>query len=140
MSQVKGKGCSAEPCRGGCDCRVQESLSSDQLARRRLLRAGVYAPPLILGAMLLRPQSAQAATMVCNGVTYTISAATTACCPCVNSPNSGACRDAQCLLGNCASCKTNMRFATMADCQAYRNGCGTGCGTCQPQGGGFGCQ
>jgi hypothetical protein len=99
-------------------------------ARRRLLKLGVYTPPAILGSMLA-PVSASAATMVCNGTTYTISATTTACCPCVQNINSWQCRQAQCALGNCKACGNTNFFFSQQDCQNFASGpCANGC-TCR---------
>ena len=85
----------------------QDKLNNTQLARRRLLKAGVYMPPAILGVMIANPAKAQAATVVCGppvSATIVISAASTACCPCAKSLTSNTCLDAQCALGNCGSC------------------------------------
>lgn len=110
----------------------QDKLNNTQLARRRLLKAGVYMPPAILGVMIAAPQKAQAATVVCGApvnATITISAWSTACCPCAQRLTSNSCLDAQCALGNCASCgaTTNGAYATLAACQASF---GAGCCTC----------
>jgi len=68
-----------------------------QSIRRRLLIAGVYTPPVILGTMIIGPRHALGQVETCNmnpglngtpttNVTLTISSGSNACCPCV--PNS----------------------------------------------------
>ena len=72
----------------------EQPSKQHQAARRKLLKAVVYAPPVILGSMVATPRmaiGAIGAIKVCNvnggpPVTITISSGTNACCPCV--PNS----------------------------------------------------
>ncbi len=107
----------------------EDKLDNTQLARRRLLKAGVYMPPAILGVMLASPKNAEAVTVDCGGgVLITISAWSTACCPCASSINSAACKSAQCLLGNCAKCAPNTKYATKQECVQYQDSpCAAGC-------------
>jgi len=62
--------------------------SSEQLARRRLLKTAVYVPPAILGSMMVSPSIAEAVVVTLpGGGTYTVSALTSTCVPCTKTMN-----------------------------------------------------
>lgn len=80
------------------------SLDTEQQSRRALLKMTAYVPPALLGVMITASNTAEAATITCNGTKYTVSANGIACCPCVTSPTGTTCRRTQCKLGNCTAC------------------------------------
>lgn len=109
-----------------------EQISTEQQARRRLLKMGMYVPPAILGVMTIRPEAAEAATITCGGVVYTVSACGVSCCPCATSFNSNSCKESNCDAGCCARCPKTYNstvFATLAECEAAVafNTCGCTC-------------
>jgi len=113
-------------------------------ARRKLLKAAIYAPPVILGSMVASPRTVMGigpwvpptvpvgTTVTCTlfsggSVTITISSGTTACCPCV--PNYAAigdqvviCNQKRCEL----SCGTNCAPGVLATvrCKDFCKTCG----------------
>ncbi|MDQ6989161.1 MAG: hypothetical protein Q9M19_04700, partial [Mariprofundaceae bacterium] len=72
--------------------------TSEKNARRLLLKAMIYAPPMILGSMIVNPQLVRAAAQVdppgtiCPGGA-TVSCAPIGCCPCIANPLSKNCGD-----------------------------------------------
>ena len=109
--------------------------------RRKLLKAAVYAPPVILGSMVATPRSAIGAinpigtTVTCQTkggattVIITVSSGTNACCPCVpgstgrDAYNPTVCAEARCVV----SCGTNCspgQIATIS-CKQFCTVCGT---------------
>jgi len=108
----------------------EDSFNIEQEARRRLLKMAVYIPPAILGVMV-SGNVAHAGNVGIGGTknckgggTIVVSAGGNACCPCVSNPASNACKQAQCKLGNCASCKT-LVFSKQSDCTRKAATCGT---------------
>jgi len=127
-------------------------------ARRKLLKAAIYTPPVILGSMVASPRTVMGigpwvpptvpagTTVTCDlfsggSVTITISSGTNACCPCV--PNYAAigdqvtiCNQKRCEL----SCGTNCAPGVLATvrCKDFCKTCGftvSGCKipcTCNP--------
>lgn len=84
--------------------------------RRKLLKAMVYAPPVILGSMVATPRTVMGggigSTKICRmtggapAVTITISSGTNACCPCI--PGSTKYDPVKCSKFQCLkSCGTN---------------------------------
>jgi len=100
-------------------------LSSEQEARRRLLKMAAYVPPAILGVMVSANVSEAGAPVlpgqpkVCKGGgTIIVSAGGNACCPCVPTDpkyNPTKCTQKQCKLGNCPACKSTV-FKKLSDC------------------------
>lgn len=113
------------------------------LARRKLLKAAIYAPPVILGSMVATPRTVMGigpwvpptdpvgSTQDCNlwaggTVTITISSGTNACCPCVPGAtgfdNVTRCNKARCEL----SCGTNCAPGVLATvrCKDFCKSCG----------------
>jgi len=124
----------------------EQSNQDSKNVRRKLLKAVVYVPPVILGAMIATPRNAMGATVNCRmggrrggggSVLITISSGTNACCPCV----AGA-RDYN--ERNCcrASCGTNCPGGSLrrVRCRDFCRDCGftpVGCRrpcTCQASG------
>jgi len=116
--------------------------------RRKLLKAMVYAPPVILGSMVATPRmaiGAIGAVKVCdlnNGTTVsiTISSGTNACCPCI--PNSQKwdpvkCQENQCIK-SCGTACTPGQITTLKCkdfckyCGITPAGCLDACATCLP--------
>ena len=97
---------------------------TDQV-RRKLLKAGAYVPPAILGIMLTS-SDADAVTINCGGALITVSATGNACCPCVTNINSQKCRNEQCWLGNCVKCK-KQGWGRKANCLKQAAACGCVC-------------
>jgi len=99
----------------------KQPLDHQQSARRRLLAAAVYTPPVILGTMMAGPRHALGAwgqvktcKMAGGGapVMITISSGASACCPCV--PGSKKYNPVKCSKSQCVkSCGV-----TVAACQA----------------------
>ncbi|OIQ00988.1 MAG: hypothetical protein AUK35_00950 [Zetaproteobacteria bacterium CG2_30_46_52] len=110
----------------------QDKQNND--VRRKLLKAMVYAPPVILGSMVATPRTAMGAigqTKTCKmtggapSVMITISSGTNACCPCI--PGSTKydpvkCSESQCL----KSCGTNCPPGMLATikCKDFCKICG----------------
>ena len=105
--------------------------------RRRLLKAGAYVPPAILG-VVAAPAVAEAAvpgqTKKCCGTVIVISAGGNACCPCVPTCPGGTpnpkynpikCGQKRCEL-NCAYCK-NVCWPTLKKCQKEPGEAAGGC-------------
>jgi len=105
----------------------EQTLSTQQNIRRRLLMAAVYTPPAILGTMMVGPRHAlgawgQLKTCTMNPgptgaptppVTLTISSGASACCPCV--PNSTKFNAAKCSKSQCIkSCGVNLAACNAA--------------------------
>ncbi|HID36828.1 MAG TPA: hypothetical protein EYP39_05560 [Ghiorsea sp.] len=111
--------------------------------RRKLLKAAIYAPPVILGSMVATPRtvmgisiappptspigSTQTCSLFAGGtVTITISSGTNACCPCVPGAigfnNVRDCNLARCEL----SCGTNCAPGVLATvkCKDFCKSCG----------------
>lgn len=106
------------------------TLSSEQEARRHLLKLATYVPPAILGAMMLGPRMALAdvgETLHCDGGTVImVSAAGQACCPCVpssNQYNPDVCNQERCKLGNCSACRL-LVFHNESQCRKTTANCG----------------
>lgn len=94
---------------------MKENRSNDNelQARRRLLKAAVYVPPVVLGVLTVGASPAQA--LVIGGISYPVSTNATACAPCTNAINGTGsvnqlqknalnCMKAQCLNGTCTNC------------------------------------
>ncbi len=113
------------------------------LVKRKLLKAAVYAPPVILGSMVASPRtvmgippwlepptdpigSTQTCTLFAGGtVTITISSGTNACCPCVPGSinfSTTVCNKKRCEL----SCGTNCAPGVLATvrCKNFCQTCG----------------
>lgn len=98
----------------------QTPLDHEQSARRRLLMAAAYTPPVILGTMMVGPRHSLAAwgqlkTCTVNGapVQITISSGANACCPCIPGStkfNANKCSKLQCI----KSCGANTAACTAA--------------------------
>lgn len=82
-------------------------------ARRRLLKAAVYIPPVVLGVLTVGASPAQA--LIIGGISYPVSTNAAACAPCTNAINSVGspaslqnnalkCMKEQCLGGTCTNC------------------------------------
>jgi len=129
----------------------QDKQNND--VRRKLLKAMVYAPPVILGSMVATPRTVMAdgigSTKNCRmtggapSVMITISSGTNACCPCIpgsTSYNAKKCADSQCV----KSCGTNCAPGVLATikCKDFCKVCGftpVGCKTnCNCNGAGTG--
>ncbi|MDQ7001786.1 MAG: hypothetical protein Q9N02_03755 [Ghiorsea sp.] len=113
----------------------QKEMTND--IRRKLLKAVIYAPPVILGSMVATPRTVMGAigqTKVCNmtggaaPVSIVISSGTNVCCPCV--PGSTKFNPAKCARKQCVkSCGTNCTPAAIANIVANKD-CGNFCKTC----------
>jgi len=102
-------------------------------ARRKLLKAMVYAPPVILGSMVATPRSVMGAvgqpkTCTLQGggvVNIVISSGTNACCPCI--PGSTKFDPVKCADNQCKkSCGTNCAPGQIATikCKDFCKNCG----------------
>ena len=105
--------------------------------RRKLLKAMVYAPPVILGSMVATPRTVMGgggigSTKVCKvagggaPITITISSGTNACCPCVKGSTKYdpvKCTKTQCI----KSCGVNCAPGQVATikCKDFCKVCGT---------------
>jgi len=141
------------------DFKQDDTLNADKNTndiRRKLLKAVVYAPPVILGSMVATPRTvmgAIGATKVCTftdgtSSTITVSSGTNACCPCLSKTtalgtiiystnyNINKCKRLRCLY----SCGTNCPPGVIATvrCRRFCRICGftvAGCKkpcTCSP--------
>ena len=115
---------------------MNEQKDKTNDVRRKLLKAMVYAPPVILGSMVATPRTVMGAIgqtkqcdLVAGGtVSIVISSGTNACCPCV--PSSIKFDPIKCARDQCIkSCGTNCTPAAIADIVA-NNKCGKFCKTC----------
>ena len=112
---------------------MSEAQEKTNNIRRKLLKAMVYTPPVILGSMVVTPRSAMGAigsTATCPTaggsafITIVISSGANACCPCVPGStqyNAATCSDQQCI----NSCGANCTPAQLA-----ATSCSTFCQTC----------
>lgn len=125
-----------------------EIKGKNSSVRRKLLKAVVYAPPVILGSLIATPRSVMGVTIgqtkTCNltgggSVMIVISSGTNACCPCIPGStvyNINKCNRLRCLL----SCGTNCAPGVLATvrCKRFCKKCGftpVGCKiacTCSP--------
>lgn len=120
-----------------------KQVRSTNEVRRKLLKAIVYAPPVILGSMVATPRTVMGAigdVKVCQlvggsgTVTITISSGTNACCPCVSQTlpdgtivystkwDPVKCAETQCEKSCGLSCTPAMLAAT--DCKDFCKNCG----------------
>jgi len=115
---------------------MNEQQDTVRDVRRKLLKAMVYAPPVILGSMVATPRTVMGAigqTKVCNlvaggAVSIVISSGTNACCPCV--PGSTKFDPVKCGISQCIkSCGTNCTPTAIANITA-QNKCDKFCKTC----------
>jgi len=101
--------------------------------RRKLLKAVVYAPPVILGSMVATPRTvmgAIGATKICKltgggTVTIVVSSGTNACCPCI--PGSTKYNPKKCGQKQCKySCGVNCPPGVLATikCKKFCKTCG----------------
>jgi len=117
--------------------------------RRKLLKAVIYAPPVILGSMVASPRTvlgigpwipptvpigtSQTCTLWAGGtVIITVSSGTNACCPCV--PGSTGFSTATCNSKRCElSCGTNCAPGVLATitCKSFCKTCGFTVAGCQ---------
>ena len=113
-----------------CGLMIAKNTSKN---RRKLLKAVVYAPPVILGSMVATPRSvmgAIGATKKCKmlvgpPVIITISSGTNACCPCIPGSkkyNAIKCGKKQCQLSCGVSCPPGV-LATIK-CKKFCKTCG----------------
>ena len=103
--------------------------------RRKLLKAAVYMPPIILGSMVATPRTVMGAigqTKKCKvagggaPIIITISSGTNACCPCV--PGSTKYNPVKCATEQCIkSCGVNCAPGQIATikCKKFCKNCGT---------------
>lgn len=133
---------------------MSDQMNSTNEIRRKLLKAVVYAPPVILGSMVVTPRTAMAAigdakTCAMNAiagvptppVSIVISSGTNACCPCI--PGSTKFDPVKCSKSQCKkSCGLNCTPAQLAaiNCEVFCKNCGftpVGCNqpcvTCTPK-------
>ncbi len=115
---------------------MNEQKDTVRDVRRKLLKAMVYAPPVILGSMVATPRTVMGAIgqtkqcdLVAGGiVSIVISSGTNACCPCVSGSvkfDPVKCGREQCV----KSCGTNCTPAAIANIVA-KNDCGKFCKSC----------
>lgn len=116
--------------------------------RRKLLKAVVYAPPVILGSMVATPRTvmgaigqAEQCTLINGGaVSIVISSGTNACCPCIPGTvkfNPVKCTDFQCIKSCGTNCAPGQIAATRCKdfcktCGFTPTGCDRPCNTCSP--------
>ncbi len=112
---------------------MQEQKEVTNDIRRKLLKAVVYAPPVILGSMVATPRTVMGGigqTKPCDvapgaaPISIVISSGTNACCPCVSGStefNPVKCAEARCI----KSCGTNCPPAVAATIK-----CGKFCKVC----------
>ncbi|MCF6208161.1 MAG: hypothetical protein L3J61_02080 [Ghiorsea sp.] len=116
---------------------MNEQKDTVRDVRRKLLKAMVYAPPVILGSMVATPRTVMGAigqTKPCDvapgaaPISIVISSGTNACCPCV--PASLEFDPVKCARDQCIkSCGANCTPAAIADIVA-NNKCGKFCKNC----------
>lgn len=102
---------------------------NEQIARRRLLKAAVYTPPVILGSMIALPNVAEAVVVTLpGGGTYSVSTATSACNPCNKLINGTSINP----LGDALSCLKNQCTTRCINCDTFvANAVAYGKTTCQ---------
>lgn len=101
---------------------------NEQIARRRLLKAAVYTPPVVLGSMISMPQVAEAISVNLPIGSFSVSAATSACNPC-NKLINGTSIDP---LGDALNCLKNQCTNLCTNCDTFvANAVAYGKTTCQ---------
>ena len=113
---------------------MDKEQSANQEARRKLLKAMVYAPPMILGSMVATPRTVMGAigdTKNCKvppgspPIVIVISSGTNACCPCI--PASTKFDPVKCAESQCKkSCGVNCAPGQIATikCKKFCKTCG----------------
>ncbi len=120
----------------------EQAMNQNNAIRRKLLKAIVYAPPVILGSMVVTPRTVMGAIGQQKQCTFTdgtsqqivISSGTNACCPCLSKPGPNGpvystdydpvkCAKSQCKKSCGTKCQPGM--IQQIDCKDFCKRCGT---------------